>query len=962
MMAGDSTVLSEATAAYTAGFALLGMILLGCNAPSASVSGLTDIISGVSDPEPDRHPWSGPTSKLVYTDGSPKIVIDGTAHSPHYLNLVGYLWSENSPQERAFIEQLRMAEDTGIHLLAIHLERSDASVRSRLASYLERAGYSGYLLLRVMFNPNPSFEDSGTPMQWRNAAGKTTTWDHLGRPVPSLSAEWVTSARAYLGRVMREFDQAFPGRIAGVQLGNLETGEWFLRPMRGGSLGTDPSQRDAVDVFLPHYDQSFAADFCRQLGERLSTCDLPTVRERLDANVGRAFHARNVFYSNSDHSAENGASSASGSWRSVLMARIAGQRVAQAIEGLAAEAKRVSAQKALVFAFYGYVATDSWNAAIQGHNAVSQLSASPHLDGFVAPYAYTHGRRPKTPLIPMFAAASGALHEKLYIYEDDTRTHLAERDFVSFADDRKGATLLLLRNLVSAFLRGNGSYWLDLFNSGWFAEQSLWRARQQTLSLLQGSRQQGYRPQIALLVDDFTKASIPPFGMHERNAYDFGRRYLENTVAVAHQLGAPVRVFTLDDLLQPSFPANDFRLFIFANAFRLKEAVRQAIKDKLQRHGNTLFFQYAAGLINEAGDANPAFVSDLLGWNFGVRRGPPASGSVTLGAPIAESFGPAYPLDPHFYVSGSVDALGRYADGRVAVAQKQFADYRVVYSAIPGLSRAFFTALAQQAGVHLFIQGEQDVIEARGNMLMVLAVGSHQRTVLLPSVARTVDRYTWDQATLTWTPSTVCSDCRQVTTALEDGSLTLFRFDGESRLEDTRGTAGRRSSTQVEPKTTGGSAESGSGATPRARPMTSAPRTPAEEPPVLARSANAGSVTSPKPPDVIGVLDQATPAHQGLRVSGWACTVGRAGSTTVHIRANAPGGAGIGSWVATVATDRSSAHSDEACNNGGGNVFDAILPKSAIAPNSGQQVLLIVHNKATGAYEQLYTPPSLVFR
>jgi hypothetical protein len=196
--------------------------------------------------------------------------------------------------------------------------------------------------------------------------------------------------------------------IIGVQLSYLRTGEWFFRwdPLfaHPGSLR---------DPYLPMYNAGARAAFCKYLENHASNlgCELPTAAQRTRGTFGNLLDG-----------------STPAARRSVHFNQFISERVVDAISKLSAWVKHYSGRRLLTLTFYGYqfeLMRNLPNLSASGHLALAKLLADPNVDAITAPYSYGRARQLSHALYPHDPMDSPALHGKLWIHEDDSRTHLA---------------------------------------------------------------------------------------------------------------------------------------------------------------------------------------------------------------------------------------------------------------------------------------------------------------------------------------------------------------------------------------------------------------------------------------------------------------------------------------------------------------------------------------------------------
>ena len=139
-----------------------------------------------------------------------------------------------------------------------------------------------------------------------------------------------------------------------------------------------------------------------------------------------------------------------------------------------------------------------------GHLALGGLLKSPDVDVLCSPVSY-FDRAAGGGGFFMAPVDSVHLHGKLWLVEDDTRTHLSSPESgYGRANDVRETHGVLARNFGHIVTRGTAVWWMDLPGQGWFAGDEMW----QFLSHLQRAyskalnQQNAYRPEIAVVVDE----------------------------------------------------------------------------------------------------------------------------------------------------------------------------------------------------------------------------------------------------------------------------------------------------------------------------------------------------------------------------------------------------------------------------------------------------------------------------
>ena len=445
------------------------------------------------------------------------------------------------------------------------------------------------------------------------------------------------------------------------------------------------------------------------------------------------------------------------------------QVMADAIGGLAQAVKEATGHKALVLTFFGYVlhyttdrlGSNSRNLVNSGHLAGSSLLANPAIDGFVGTYSYSpNTRNLSMPLLPAGEYSSLWKRGKLWIIEDDTRTHLCPSDQVydgwplkwchSLGDTKS----ILRRNYLSASMLSHGSYLFDLEAQGWFGQahdpataDAMWQTMAAAVkAVAKVDLESGPLPshQVAVLFDEASAATQPLdsrlIDTHNASSRTTSGDYtLHNSSLELAGIGASFEHYYLTDL--PTLDVSSLRFVVFLNAFAPSEVLRTAIAKKFTGSNTTLLFLGPAGIVevnDTACTANAGRVATFTGIDgLQALAGAPQPAHTIIEPTAAASalfpglsslrgtrFGQPEPVAPRFHwqqpPGGSstvtVHVLGRYAGAdRGATAGQQpslvsaelLAGYRSIFSAASALPATLLRVIAQAAGVHSYADCSQ---------------------------------------------------------------------------------------------------------------------------------------------------------------------------------------------------------------------------------------------------------------
>jgi hypothetical protein len=345
---------------------------------------------------------------------------------------------------------------------------------------------------------------------------------------------------------------------------------------------------------------------------------------------------------------------------------------------------------------------------------------------------------------PFQLMSSLTLNGKQTLAEIDYRTFVSGPKIYARQRSAQETTAILRRELGSTLIHGIGTYFAD-WSQGEGRDGVAYFDDPEILSVISKSRAI-YADTLAAKKKPKPVTQIAVIVSPESVWY----QDLEYPAAVYNSLvrsvlyeqmahiGAPYDVLQVNDLRFPKV-RNQYKLFVFINAFYLSEPQRAWIED-LKRDDKTLAWFYAPGYVSDVEGLSVSSMENLTGMKLDLipgRNRPefqtveaihPLLKSVNPGSKIAiDAFGkntiasemsPAE-IFPNFAIQDSAAVtLGQDSDGRARYAAKKLENWRSVYSTVPNASTTLLRNLAEWAGVHLYTK-QGLVVEANDRFLMI---------------------------------------------------------------------------------------------------------------------------------------------------------------------------------------------------------------------------------------------------
>ncbi|HSV72704.1 MAG TPA: hypothetical protein VLH79_02980 [Chthonomonadales bacterium] len=658
-------------------------------------------------------------AKVVVRRGVPEIVVDGQpiASALFFGNL------SEPGNERTVLREAERAARAGVRILSTLVELvcpipPDDTVHNQVDERLQAllsAAPDGYLLPRIVFVPAPGWQHQYPHDVSHYSDGVTDD--------PSIASDrfW-TEAEAALRALIDHVQRTSYGpRVLGY---HLDRGEWF-HPADSGydrSFANREAFRQWLRVKYKGSEVALRAAW-HDGAMQLYTVEIPELSSPAES-VDTFFEPRR-------------------GRRWVDFIEFTSDCTADRLCALAAAVKDASSGSALVSASYGY--TLEFAHAGSGHLALGRLLACPDVDIVTGPPSYTDRPAGHSGAFPG-PADSLALHGKLWLSEDDTRTHLAGRagadDYNPRMESKEATEAVHLRSVGQALAHQCGLGFMDLWGEGWLDGDEVWAEASQYVQRHAGqiSTRRAASPDVVALVDERSLA-------HVRGGPDLMRSILRGQRDALLRTGASVGFYLQSDVCARAFPT-DAPLYIFLNPYRLPALQRAAIKAKLQTGGKTLVWMYAPGVVEDRGEA---YELPLDAMGISIRRQPwdSEAGSRFTGAkgPAMEGMqgrplGARRRVNPTYYVDddASVTVLAEYVQsGLPSVAVRAHAGWQSVFCGEPFMTPELARSLCRLAGVHLYSQGVDDYVFARHGWVTVVATRDGDRALALPGVASVYD-------------------------------------------------------------------------------------------------------------------------------------------------------------------------------------------------------------------------------
>ena len=432
----------------------------------------------------------------------------------------------------------------------------------------------------------------------------------------------------------------------------------------------------------------------------------------------------------------------------------------------------------VVGAFYAYTFEFAELAEDAGHLSLERLLHCPDLDFIMSPSSYHERKLGGGQSLFRMPVLSVNRHGKMLWNDFDAASFkFYEKDQKQFApwlwqmavtDTPEKFVYMMRRELGNALENGVNMAYFDL-HGGYYEDPVILEGVRKSRELRNTalSRDRSSSAQVLVVVDE---DSMHFMGFRNPILRNFLIAQLAELPFVA-----PFDSVLLSDLAD--LPMDRYRMVVFLNTFRLDDAQRKTIADRLQNNGRSVVWLYAPGCFR--GDhvaANADGVSEMTGMRVvpAERPSTPAAAVFDIKALAqAEPVVPDRPLldgDQFIVDDPEAVALAKRSDtGKPVVAMKNLAEWTSFYAATAPLPRTFLRAVAAHAGVHLHHGNPQDAVYANRSWL-TLVPGPQEgpRALTLPFKAGVRDAFTGE---------TLCENADRFTTNFKPSESRIFSVE-----------------------------------------------------------------------------------------------------------------------------------------------------------------------------------------
>ncbi len=484
--------------------------------------------------------------------------------------------------------------------------------------------------------------------------------------------KWRESASRYLKAIIRHVEEKYGEKFYGYFILGGKTTEWF------SAYDYAEGHPYKEEVYKKYKNDLSATIPCKELREKYSAGSFyDPIKDKEAIDYWRFHH----------------------------------ELIADTILYFAKEAQTILNHKKLLGVYFGYLfeldGERLWNDA---HLAYEKVFLSDDIDMISSPSSYGHRKHSDTSAF-MVTYDTLALHNKLYYLEFDHITHLAPQyidgipipGFDSQFANEQETIDVMRRDFMLCAAKGAALWWFDMFE-GWFYSDNMMNEVKRMIEI---SKELANIP-------DKSVSEIAVFAEGESLLYtnknaDINTDFLGLQREGLARMGAPYDLYSIADI--ENIVHDDYKLYIFINAFKMSEKTRNIIEKKIKTQNKTILWIYAPDYIHEDG-VSEKNISEMTGINICLSKQNETTIDVDFkdSGLISDSYGFSTEQKTMFCVDDDVEVWGRYKNSHeIALARKKLENYNSVYSGAGNLPGSVLKEIARLSGVHIYGTGNDAV-------------------------------------------------------------------------------------------------------------------------------------------------------------------------------------------------------------------------------------------------------------
>ena len=395
--------------------------------------------------------------------------------------------------------------------------------------------------------------------------------------------------------------------------------------------------------------------------------------------------------------------------------------------------RKIVGKEKIITTYYGYSLFYAGRGLlhVSGLQGVSDVLKSPYIDSIATPLDY-YRRRGSEPGVNIAGFTGTAqLNKKMIWREEDLRTHLFPRLIFGRTSTLRETLAVISRDYGYTMAENYGMWYVCQGEMhGWHQNEIMEHiAQMQKIVKVAATKKRVDTAEVALIFDE--KDSLTCLA----GAYNsLVVNHIWGVYQKAHSMGAPFKLYFLDDLARADMP--DYKLYIFLNPWHISSEQRKMILRKIGKNNAVSVWNYAPGYMSEKG-VDLENMKKLTGFEFIEKRQRRTIGtssksftSHVLNSGVSPL--PAESFSPYFGIKvDDSETLAKMGDITI-MGVREMKSRRSVWTLLP-LSVRQLTNLCDYAGVHVYGR-DGNLLLANDSYILLHTAKNGKHSISLPKI------------------------------------------------------------------------------------------------------------------------------------------------------------------------------------------------------------------------------------
>jgi len=375
-----------------------------------------------------------------------------------------------------------------------------------------------------------------------------------------------------------------------------------------------------------------------------------------------------------------------------------------------------------------------------GYLSIEKVIDSPFVDILIGPVSYAKNFRDIGGVASIDFPPPGSLRmrNKLWINEEDIRTHLTIDGYRYSIDNLQKTISVLEREFINVYCNTSGLYWYDMGRErGWFDDEDIEKLIGRLNFIAENNLTYSRKPvsEICVVVEPKSFLYLKPLSPYLSNL-DLITDLIGHQREQIARIGAPFDFHLATDFNLKNMP--EYKFYIFLVSFYIDEETKNSILKKLKNSNAIVLWLYAPGFITDGGFSLQN-MEEITGMKINYIETESVGETEIKNEKFykfCKSFRTTKPTGLIFYVENPEETYGLLSmNKKPSFCSKKMDGWVSIYSSIPVIPAEILREIAKEAGVHIYSESN-DAVYVCENFLGIHINNTGEKKIKFPGLMR----------------------------------------------------------------------------------------------------------------------------------------------------------------------------------------------------------------------------------